>query len=249
MIGRTRWHFRNVDSTQTLAFALARMGAETGTVVRADYQSAGRGRLGRSWEVPAGTSLMFSTILRPEYPVHQLGSLSLAIADTLATVFAQYVEGEIHIKWPNDVLIDGQKATGVLLQTRVLDALVAVVGIGINVAQQRDQLPEGATSLALASTRLIDAERLYDDVLAALNVMHDAWTPSLSSDVLSRIDSKLYLKHEQVTLIGAEREVTGTILGIAPTGELRLVVNGHEQWISSGEILRGPRATTPNSES
>ncbi|MCA9833445.1 MAG: biotin--[acetyl-CoA-carboxylase] ligase [Thermomicrobiales bacterium] len=247
MIGRTRWHFRSVDSTQNLAFALAQMGANAGTVVRAEFQRAGRGRLGRSWKVPSGTSLMFSTILRPDYPVHQLGSLSLAIADALAGVFAPLVDGDVRIKWPNDVLIDGQKVSGILLQTRMLNALVAVVGIGINVAQQPDQLPEGATSLTLASAQLIDRERLFDDILTALNTMNEAWTPMLAPEIVARIESKLYLKNQPVTIIDAEREITGIIAGIAPTGELRLIVAGHERWINAGEIQRGPRATTPDS--
>lgn len=244
MIGRTCWRFPTVDSTQNVAFSLAGLGMTSGTVVRAEYQRAGRGRLGRTWDVPPATSLMFSVLLRPEHQVHQLGSLSLAVADALVTVFERTVPGEIAIKWPNDILIDGRKVSGILVQTRMQPDLVAVLGIGINVLQTVDQLPDGATSIAITSGPGVDREVLYDDIIASLNTSLERWQPELAPDVLSRIERRLWMTGDQVELLDADRTLSGEIVGIAATGELRLLMDGRERRISSGEITRGPRASS-----
>ena len=241
MIGRTRWHLREVASTQEVAFALARLGAPHGTVVAAEYQHAGRGRLDRVWQAPAGSSLTFSVILRPTWRRNQLGSLSLAVADSLATTFASLVPGEVAIKWPNDVLIDGEKVSGILMQTRMLDALIAVVGIGINVCQTRSQLPEGATSLALAAKGSIDRAEQFDDVLTMLDHTIQIWRPTLPPEMHRRIESRLYHRGSVVQLTQANGSISGTILGITPQGALRLWADDSEQVITTGEILRGPR--------
>lgn len=242
MIGGTCWRFAEVDSTQNISFSLASMGANSGTIVRAEYQRAGRGRLGRGWDVPPSTSLMFSVLLRPEHQLHELGSLSLAIADTLAGVFADIVPDEIAIKWPNDILINGRKVSGILVQTRMQPELVAVLGIGINVMQSVDELPEGATNLTMASGSPIDREHLFERTIEALNTTLLRWQPTLAPDVQLRIEQRLWLSGDQVQLLDGDRSIDGVIIGIAPKGELRLMVDGGERLISSGEITRGPRA-------
>ena len=118
MIGRVRWRLPEVDSTQNIAFRLAELGSPHGTVVRADYQSAGRGRQGRVWESPRGSALMFSVILRPSGSLYDLAGISILVADVLADSLAEIVTAPVQIKWPNDVLItaDGveRKVSGVL---------------------------------------------------------------------------------------------------------------------------------------
>lgn len=245
MIGRTRWRFREVESTQDIAFRLAGMNAGDGTVVRADYQTAGRGRQGRSWEVPANTALMFSVLLRPTTPLHQLGVLSIRLASILCDAFERADASDISLKWPNDVLIGGRKASGILVQTRMIPDLVAVAGIGINVSTPPDALPPTATSLAAATGHDVSADDLLDDILTAIERMWTTWTPVLSGDELAAIDGLLWLRSEQVTLLDANREITGTIVGIAPTGGLRLIVDGEQQVIHAGEITRGPRPIEP----
>ncbi|MCO5215546.1 MAG: biotin--[acetyl-CoA-carboxylase] ligase [Thermomicrobiales bacterium] len=242
MIGDTRWRFPEVDSTQNIAFSLASMGASPGTTVRAEYQRAGRGRLGRGWDVPPSTSLMFSVLLRPEHQLHELGSLSLALADALAGVFAEIIPDEIAIKWPNDIMINGRKVSGILVQTRMQPELVAVLGIGVNVLQSADQLPEGATSLMIKSGSPIDREHLFERIIESLKTTLSHWRPTLAADVQSRIEQRLWLNGDPVQLLDGDRSINGVIIGIAPTGELRLMIDGEERLISSGEITRGPRA-------
>lgn len=242
MIGRTRWRFRSVESTQNVAFQLAAAGADHGTVVRADYQTAGRGRLGRTWEAPVGTALTFSVMLRPACSPHEIGTLSVRVADVLCTVFATLGVHEISLKWPNDVLISGRKVSGILVQTRMMPELVAVIGIGINISAS----PESATNLMLATGNQIDADRVFNHALTGLDQMWSGWQPELSESVMQEIDQRLWLRGEQVTLQDAEREITGTIAGVSPGGALRLTNNETERLIHVGEITRGPRPIHPD---
>lgn len=241
MIGRTRWHFTEVNSTQNVAFQLAQVGAPHGTVIRADYQSAGRGRQGKSWDAPAGSSLMFSVLLRPFQPLHQLANISILTAGVLADVFGDNISLPVHIKWPNDVLIDGRKASGILLQTRSMPDPVAVLGIGINISTPPETLPESATSLSLASESDVDSESILNSILQGLDAMMTSWQPELSSEVVAAFDGRLWKQGEMVSLLDGDRQIEGRILGIAQNGGLRLNVQGSERVVMAGEISRGPR--------
>ena len=243
MIGRTRWRFRSVTSTQDIAFQLASMGARSGTVVRADYQSAGRGRLGRTWEVPADTALTFSILLRPDVPLHQLGSLSIETAHALCTVLIAAGARNVALKWPNDVLVDGRKVSGILLQTRSMPDAVAVIGIGVNVNTPLESLPATATSLAAVLDHAIDPADMLDQIITVLDSMWTTWRPIISRNRIAELDQKLWLNGRQATLLDADREIAGTILGVAPDGALRMLVDDREISVHAGEITRGPRPT------
>lgn len=241
MIGATRWRFRSVGSTQDVTFALAAKGANHGTVVRADYQTAGRGRLGRSWQAPIGTALTFSTLLRPTFATHELGPLSIRIAAVLADAFTALGANDVSIKWPNDVLIGGRKTSGILVQTRTMPELVVVVGIGINLSDS----PEGATNLQQAIDSPVSADHVLDVICSGLDPMWTNWQPELNVDEVRAIEDRLWLRGEQVTLLDADREITGTIAGISPDGGLRLLTDGTERLLHVGEITRGPRLIIP----
>lgn len=117
-------------------------------VLVTDHQTAGRGRLGRSWTAPAGASLAISVLLRPRVPAERLGWLSLAAGAAMTEALAG-LGVAARAKWPNDVLIDGRKVCGVLAEA-LPDASGVVIGAGLNHALTRDDLPvPTATSLAL----------------------------------------------------------------------------------------------------
>lgn len=245
MIGRTRWHLRETDSTQRVAFDLARMGAPHGTVVRADFQTAGRGRQGRPWDAPVGSSLMFSVILRPDRPVHELAPLSILTADVLANVFASHTGASAQIKWPNDVLLNGRKTSGILLQTRTGAEPVAVLGIGVNVNTPVSLLPDGATSLAEESGCSCDAAIIFDEILAGLDDVLRGFSPEISHHKIAELDARLWLRNQVVELLDGDRVIAGQIMGIAQIGGLRLNDGGEERVIVAGEITRGPRPIEP----
>lgn len=241
MIGRTRWRFAHVDSTQNVALQLAERGADHGTVVRADYQSAGRGRQGRSWEATPGSSLMFSVILRSSRRLHELGSISILVAEALADSLRELTSDPVQIKWPNDVMIAGRKVSGILLQTRSAPFPVAVLGIGINVDTPQSALPDTATSLIRHVSGAIDSDLLLDSILARLNTMWTNWQPELDAASIARLESRLWHIGDDVSILDADRELRGRLLGVAKNGGLRLSVGGSERVIVAGEITRGPR--------
>src|SRR5215217_5816600 len=132
MLGRPRLHYRVIGSTNARARDLAAAGAAHGTLVSTDHQTAGRGRQGRGWVGPPGRALALSLVLRDLDPLIPLRA-GLAVAD-LAGPAAR-------VKWPNDVLLDGRKVAGILVEGRPQEGW-AVLGIGVNAAVDPDELPE-----------------------------------------------------------------------------------------------------------
>ncbi|MBD8868705.1 biotin--[acetyl-CoA-carboxylase] ligase [Nocardioides donggukensis] len=139
-----------VASTNAVVAERARAGGPDGLVVVAEHQTAGRGRLDRTWQAPAGTALTFSMLLRPDLPAARWPWIPLWTGYAVHTVLAPRLPG-LGLKWPNDVLVESRKLAGILLErVETPTGPAAVVGVGLNVAQTRDELPvPEATSLAL----------------------------------------------------------------------------------------------------
>jgi BirA family biotin operon repressor/biotin-[acetyl-CoA-carboxylase] ligase len=167
--GRPYIHVERCASTQRLLD-----GAPEGAVAVTDEQTEGRGRLGRTWEAPAGTSLLFSIVLAPAVPAERLPELSLVAGRAVAEAISAETGLAPTIKHPNDVLIGGRKVAGVLAEA--VDGRV-VLGIGINVSQSEDELPSGtkATSLHLSGATPVDRSTLLATVLERLEARYDEW--------------------------------------------------------------------------
>ena len=150
--------------------------APVGAVAATDEQTAGRGRLGRDWLAPAGSSVLASVVLHPDVPNENLAELSLVAGRACAQALAEVAQVVPTVKWPNDVLIDGRKVAGILAEAR--DGRV-LLGIGINVHQTAEQLPERvdhpATSLLLEAGRHVQRAELLASLLDHLEREHDAW--------------------------------------------------------------------------
>src|SRR5512132_872138 len=148
-------------------------GAPEGAVAVTDEQTEGRGRLGRSWQAPAGTSLLFSIVLEPPVSAERLPELSLVAGAAVAEAVETETGLATEVKRPNDVLVSGRKLAGILAEA--VDGRV-VLGVGVNVSQTKDQLPDAtpATSLALEGAA-VDREALLVTVLARLEARYDAW--------------------------------------------------------------------------
>ena len=147
-----------------------------GAVAVAEQQSAGRGRLGRTWIAPARTSILASVLLRPPVAPPRLPELCLVSGGAVAEAIAEEIDIEPAIKFPNDVLIDGRKVAGILAESS--DGRV-VLGIGLNVNQTREQLPPDAdtepTSLRLEVGKPLERAPLLATVLQRLELAYDKW--------------------------------------------------------------------------
>ena len=162
--GEVTWNLHyepSCSSTQDLARAASARGAEQGWTMVTDLQLEGRGRQGRSWLAPPETALLFSTILRP--PRDVLALLPLLAALTVAGGIEASTGALPDLKWPNDVLLDGKKLAGILLE-RPAGADV-VLGVGLNVNQSRGDLPDGATSLAIEIGHELEREAVLAAIL------------------------------------------------------------------------------------
>ncbi|MDW7982537.1 MAG: biotin--[acetyl-CoA-carboxylase] ligase [Thermomicrobium sp.] len=168
------WHivrYQCVTSTMDIAADLASQGAPAGTVVVAEEQTEGRGREGRRWFAPPGTSLLFTVVCRPSFDVVQDERLSVRVAERVADAIARLCGLRPTIKEPNDLLVHGRKLVGVLLQSRVRGETLEylLIGIGINVNIPRTDLPlPTATSLLVELGHPVDRERLLAAVLEEL---------------------------------------------------------------------------------
>lgn len=151
-------------------------GAPEGAVVATDFQSEGRGRLGRRWEAPAGTSLLFSLQLRPRVTSDRLPELTLVAGRAVADAIEAVAPVRTSIKFPNDVLIRGRKVAGILAEAT--EGRV-VLGIGVNANVPEDALPAEvvtpATSLLAETGRAVDRRALLAEILARLEAGYDAW--------------------------------------------------------------------------
>ncbi|WP_323793951.1 biotin--[acetyl-CoA-carboxylase] ligase [Nocardioides sp.] len=171
-----------LPSTNAVAAARAREGAPDGLVVVADHQRAGRGRLDRTWESPAGTSVTFSLLLRPTAPTRSWPWIPLltgyAVDKALKALWGTEAGvPAVGVKWPNDVLIGERKVAGILVERiDTPDGPAAVVGVGINVGLREDELPvPHATSLEIELARPVDRTDVLVDVLSAIREAFDAW--------------------------------------------------------------------------
>jgi BirA family transcriptional regulator, biotin operon repressor / biotin---[acetyl-CoA-carboxylase] ligase len=143
-IGDPLFFFPETESTNALAFNLAENGAPEGTVVIADTQSKGRGRLrNREWLSPPGLNLYTSIILRPPLDATQSSPITLMAGVAVAESLSYYCPKNVSLKWPNDVLIDGKKACGILteIKTECKKVVFIILGIGININMKKDDMP------------------------------------------------------------------------------------------------------------
>lgn len=170
------WH-EQVGSTMARAAELAVEGHAQGLVVAADAQTAGRGRLGRMWVAPPGSSLLLSLLLRPPVPRARLPLLPLLAGVALTDAVRGHVPGvQVALKWPNDLLAGGAKAAGVLAEAGPGDAVV--VGVGLNVDWRGVARPPElatATSLAEAAGGPVDRWRVLAGLLGVLGNRYRAW--------------------------------------------------------------------------
>jgi len=168
-----------IDSTQNAARALADAGAPEGTVVWAEHQTRGRGRLGRSWADEPGSALLISIILRPGSPLSHFPQISLLTGVAVAEAIGEESGLPVTLVWPNDVFVHGRKAAGILAESFASgdSGPVIILGIGVNVNQMRfpDDLATRATSLALEAGHPFDRERLLKILLERLEDWYRRW--------------------------------------------------------------------------
>jgi len=233
-------HFTHIDSTNREAMRQLEQGVSSGTVIIADQQDAGRGRLGRTWHTVEG-ALALSIILRPDLPPQQVAQLSLVTAVALQQSLASYCR-DIRIKWPNDLLIHGSKVSGILTEMRAKPHCVkgVVIGIGVNLKAPQAGWPQGiqqdVTDLQFHCMQPISRTECVMKILQALDdwygiYLHQGFAPIRDIWWESHVASM-----QKVRVFDGRTYIEGIAIGLNDDGALLLDVDGKVQAIVAGEV-------------
>lgn len=225
IVARLHVH-ESVGSTNDEAAALARAGAPHGTLVLAERQTAGRGRLGRRWESPPGVGLWMSWVLRPPLGLDRAFLVTALGAVAVAETVEQVCGRRAHLRWPNDVLVGGRKMAGLLAEAagsaRRLDWVV--LGIGLNVNQKAADFPpefaSEATSLALVAGRPVDRAAVLGVFLEAFARHEGRLAADGGAALLAEWRERTPLAGRRVTVNLPDGTLIGTVVELADDGAL-----------------------------
>lgn len=234
-----------VDSTNTRAKSMAILGAPHGTVLIADRQTVGRGRMGRSFDSPAGMGIYMSVILRPKCPQADLMHLTCATAVAMCDAVEAAAGFRPGIKWTNDLVAGKRKIAGILTELVTMPKETAViVGIGINCCQSINDfapaLQSFAGSLAMAADKAIDRATVAAEMMMALQKM-DGTLLTGKENMFSRYRSDCITIGKDISLLRGDELSYGHAFGVDDEGALLVgFPDGHTEAVNSGEVsIRG----------
>ena len=242
--GKTVHFARETDSTNLWIKRLAKEGASEGTLALAEFQSAGRGRLGRSWEVPEGTSVMMSILLRPKFEPQYAPTLTLVMGMAVAKA-VKSLGFDVSIKWPNDVVVSHKKICGILTEMGVragkIDYAVIGVGINVNIKEFPEEMADKATSLYLESGKEFDRSQIPGLVMEAFEKYYEKFAATCDLSGLKEEYESILANYNQPVRVLAKEPYEGVARGITDGGELLVEkTDGTIVAVSAGEVsVRG----------
>ena len=219
-------YVESIDSTQKMAKELANGDAVEGTLVIADEQSSGRGRMARKWSSPKGKGVWMSLIMKPNIPLMQAPQLTLLTAVAVAQGIEEAIAIRPQIKWPNDILIDGKKVTGILTEMQAESDRIhsIIIGIGINVNQTERDFPEElqdiATSLYLQTNQIQSREKVINAVLTRLEWLYELYVREGFAPIKELWESFAISVGKMITATTPQKKIVGEALGITDDGVL-----------------------------
>lgn len=245
-IGRCVYYKKETDSTNTWAKRLAEEGAPNGSLVVADTQNAGKGRRGRSWNSPEGTSISMTLLLYPDLEPAKAPMLTIVMGLSVVQGIRSALGVETRIKWPNDAVLNGKKLCGILTEMSAQIDFInyVVIGTGINVNQEAfpEEIREIATSLRIEMGQPINRAGIIASVMKAFEKNYEAFRKAGDLSPLQKdYEEVLANKNQKVRVLDPKEPFEGTALGITPTGELRVQKeDGTIAEVHSGEVsVRG----------
>lgn len=248
-LGSQRIDLATCGSTNDEAGRLARAGARHGTIVVSDAQTAGRGREGRAWQSPPGMGLYLSAIVRPPLPLVDVPPMTLAIGIGLCDA-ARATGADVTLKWPNDLLVDGRKLAGVLVESQSqggkLEAVV--IGIGVNITGRLPrEVSDRAVTLEDAADSQIDREAFIAAVLAHVEHWIDRYVAMGLEEIIPAWQDRMALGLAARATVDGEA-LTGVVFGLDDDGALLLRGDdGAIHRVRSGdvEVIRPTPAPEP----
>lgn len=239
--------FESIDSTNEEARRRAIAGAPEGTAVAAAVQTAGRGRQGRSWQSPRG-NLYCSLILRPESRAAEAANLSfaaaLAVADSIAPLLPDGVD--LRFKWPNDVLLDGKKVAGILLESEFEGNGLRwiVIGVGVNVASFPPGTEFPATSLAAAGCKAV-LDDVREDYFDHIRAWYARWRDEGFAQIRAAWLARAWGLGEMLQVRMGKEQIKGRFLDLDESGALVLEAEGVRRMITAGDVFSAGAGAAP----
>lgn len=241
-LGKNLFCYRSVKSTNDIAAEMAERGAIEGTVVTAEQQTKGRGRLGRHWHSPTGTGIYLSVVFKPRLRPDNAPGISIAAAVALADTLDVYLPNDVRIKWPNDVLIRGRKIAGILTELSAEGSRInhVIVGVGINVNQRAGEFPEEiksiATSLRREVKRKVDRVEFLHQFLKKLERQYESYLVHRLQKSLTKLRRYSSLIGHEITIRAGKSQTTGVARDIDADGCLILETAQGTVSIIAGEV-------------
>ncbi|MGN1148227.1 MAG: biotin--[acetyl-CoA-carboxylase] ligase [Lachnospiraceae bacterium] len=244
--GKRLAYYDSIGSTNVQAKLMAEEGAPAGTLVVADEQTAGRGRRGRGWDSPPGRNLYFTLLLRPDFAPDKASMLTLVMALAVWEAMEETYEAKAGIKWPNDIVLQGKKVTGILTEMSMQgeDIQHVVIGVGINVKKQEfaPEIAERATSLEAELGREISRALLLEKIMEHFEKDYEAFCQTYDLSLLMETYNACLVNcGREVRVLDPAGEYTGLAQRINEKGELLVQTpDGKVQEVYAGEVsVRG----------
>jgi len=227
-LGRVIHYEESVQSTQRIAHLLAGDGASEGTLVIADEQTAGRGRLMREWHSSKGTGIWMSLILKPLLPPQKAPQFTLITAVAVVQAIEEVTDLHPQIKWPNDILIDGKKVTGILTELQAESDKInsIIIGIGMNVNHTKEHFPDElqkiATSLAIEQGEPLSRSEIVQKVLERIEALYSMYMKEGFTPVKLLWESYAISIGKKIRARTINGTIEGRALGITDEGVLKI---------------------------
>ena len=240
LFGKKIFTFETLDSTNNCVKALANAGLDEGLIVVSEYQSAGRGRLGRTWESEEGKNVLFSLLLRPPETIAALNLLTFYIAVGISDAICSVTGLNIECKWPNDLTIGGKKFCGILLEASSQQTLTefVVAGIGINVNQTSfgDELQGKVTSLIQHCEKELDRAALLQECIRCLEKRYLRLPVDGFEDILETWKSRCTMFNKPIRVDHHGTTINGSVKRLDSDGALVVVSEGKEIRLLAGDV-------------
>ncbi|MBU2540422.1 MAG: biotin--[acetyl-CoA-carboxylase] ligase [Candidatus Omnitrophica bacterium] len=240
-IGKNIFYFDSLSSTMDKAMQLTLDAAQNGTVVIAESQSKGRGRLGRSWISPKHKGIYFSLILMPKIIPQQASILTIVIAVSVAEAIKQTCGLDPTIKWPNDILLGDRKLGGILVEMNAEMDIIkfVIVGVGLNVSQSKTQLPTGATSLKVEGAKEVERVVILQTILKRIEQNYLKFTKEGSSFIIQKWRDFTSTLHSRIKVICQKEHIEGEAVDIDLDGGLLIRKDsGFVEKVMAGDVVR-----------
>jgi len=240
VIGKKIYSYKEIDSTNDAANRLASSGEKEGSVVIAEYQTKGRGRLGRKWVSPRGKGAYFSIILRPDILPREVPVITLLSSLSVAKAIREALDLPSFIKWPNDVLINRQKVCGILTELNgELDKVnFVIIGIGININTKKELLPKGASSLSMEKGKDISRLDFTRILFKSLDKYYKIFKEGKIEAIIKEYKRLSVILNREVQVNSHNQALSGTAVDVDKDGALILRMDsGFHERVLAGDIL------------